>query len=70
MILRIAIKMKEMKFMRKGKTIRNIEDGHDTVFNSISMAKRASRTLQIAEDGGMGRGSLRVVEKLPEMELA
>jgi hypothetical protein len=65
------------KFLRMKHVIRTLnddgtfEDKHhftahknpDVKIPSISAAKRASRALQI-ENGGMGRGSLRVVDSL------
>jgi hypothetical protein len=66
----------ETKFLRMKHIIRTLnpdgshEDQHYTHGKapdqrpSISAAKRASRQLQVA-NGGMGMGSLRVVEKLP-----
>ena len=51
------------KYFRKGRTIRGPEG--DQTYPSINQAKRASRKLQAA-NGGQGRGSLRVVDKLPD----
>ena len=61
------------KFFRKGHIIREFISeseftDHVCLMNkqpSINAAKRKSREIQAA-NGGMGNGSLRVVEKLPE----
>jgi hypothetical protein len=65
--------MATLKFLRCKHVIRTLsEDGNhtDEHFNckrtskpSISAAKRASRKLQM-ENGGLGMGSLQIVEKL------
>jgi len=68
---RIGDVMKEAKFFRKQNVIRGPKA--DKVFQSVNKAKKESRALQIAADGAMGRGSLKVVEKLPpfpEVEVA
>lgn len=68
--------MANLMFLRKKHIIRTLnadgtfEDKH--YFNpkdvpSISAAKRASRDLQMA-NGGLGRGSLKVVEDFPKVE--
>jgi len=57
--------MKEAKFFRKQNVIRG-PDG-DKVFHSVNKAKKESHSIQIAADGAIGRGSLRVVEKLPPL---
>lgn len=66
----------ETKFLRMKHVIRTLNEdgthsdehykvpGNDNL-PSISAAKRASRLLQVA-NGGMGRGSLKVVDKFPE----
>lgn len=52
--------MKRTKFVRKGHLILA---GKDRVFTgeSINAAKRESRRLQLAEDGALGRGSVKRV---------
>ena len=45
------------KFVRKGKTIKNIEAREVETFKSINKAKRRSLELQRV-NGGIGRGSL------------
>lgn len=67
----------ETKFLRKKHVIRTVnpdgtfEDKHYFMAGlqipSISAAKRAARELQEA-NGGMGRGSLKVVEDFPNAE--
>lgn len=49
----------EAKFTRTGHTIRDEETHERTVHKSINKAKKASRELQLAADGALGRGSLR-----------
>ena len=49
--------MKELKFERKGKTIRNIQTGEVKQFGSNNKAKRESRRLQST----LGDGTLRVI---------
>ncbi len=53
------------KYYRKGKVIRSAD--RDQESDSLNKAKRKSRELQ-QEEGGLGQGSLRVVEKLPEID--
>lgn len=56
------------KFFRKRHIIRTINDDgsfQDETCRSINAAKRRSRELQ-SKNGGLGAGSLKVVEKLPE----
>lgn len=55
--------LKEPQYYRKGRIIRG--PCGDTDFDSINEAKRESRRLQMAVDGALGRGTLRVVRKLP-----
>lgn len=52
--------MKELKYIRTGKTIKNIQDGTIQGFKSVNKAKKHSSKLQISEDGGLGMGSLAV----------
>lgn len=59
--------MREAEFFRKGQTIRGPEG--DTAFPSINAAKRASRDIQHAR-GGLGRGALRVVTRMPAKKKA
>lgn len=54
------------KYFRKERVIRT-PDG-DKVFKSINEAKKESRKLQMAEDGCLGKGSLKVVDTLPDLE--
>lgn len=49
----------ELKYTRKGKTIHDIQNNSSETFESIGLAKRKSRELQIA-NGGLGLGSLQV----------
>jgi len=59
--------MKEATKFRNGKNIHGInKDGsmakrNPEVFESINLAKKASVKLQMANDGALGRGSVRVV---------
>jgi hypothetical protein len=46
-------------YIRKGKTIRNVETGETETLKSISAAKRRSREIQ-AKEPPMGNGYLRV----------
>ena len=56
--------MKPLKYERKDHSIKNVDTGEIEHFKSINAAKRESRKLQKATDGAIGRGSLRVVDKL------
>ena len=47
----------ETKFERKGKVIRNIETGEVKDFDSINLAKKESRKIQL-DSGGLGCGCL------------
>ena len=58
--------MKKPKYFRKGKVIRG--PSGDQSFKSHNLAKQESRKIQMKEDGALGRGSLIVVEKLPELQ--
>lgn len=48
------------KFVRKGKTIKNIDTGEVTDFKSVNKAKKESRSIQMRENGGLGLGSVMV----------
>ena len=51
--------MKAPKFIRTGKTIRNVEDDTVKTFESVNKAKKESTRLQVSADGGkLGCGSL------------
>lgn len=54
--------MKKAKFERKDHTMRELPAGERKVFNSINAAKRESRKIQMNADGGLGRGTVRVVK--------
>ena len=56
--------MKQPKYYRCGRTIRDLATGKDTTYESVNLAKKESRRLQLEEDGSLGRGSVRVREKL------
>jgi len=47
------------KFVRNGKTIRDLSDGTEKVFTSINAAKKESRKIQMRESGRLGSGILR-----------
>ena len=51
--------MKTEQFYRIGRTIREI-GGKTTHHDSVNKAKRKSREIQLAEDGALGRGTVRV----------
>ena len=60
------------KYLRKAHIIRTLNDDGtfaDEDCTSINKAKKRSRELQ-AKSGGMGNGSLRVVEAFPKVEKA
>ena len=59
--------MKATTHYRKGSVIRGPKG--DEVFKSVNKAKAASRIIQ-HKNGGLGCGSLAVVDKLPELEAA
>lgn len=50
-----------LKYSRKKKTIINHESNKTKVFDSINLAKKESRRIQMQEDGGLGRGCLRAI---------
>lgn len=52
--------LKEARFTRKGHHIINLESGEAKEHNSVNEAKKASRKLQMDEDHGLGRGTLRI----------
>lgn len=54
--------LKEAKYERKGKVIKNLEAKSQKDYESINQAKRHSRELQMSEDGALGRGSLRTIK--------
>lgn len=64
-----------LKYLRKDHIIRTLETkegdeiipARDEHFRSINQAKKASRKLQL-ENGGLGMGSLKLVDKLPALE--
>jgi hypothetical protein len=60
--------MNEAKYLRKNNVIRDVEGNIDRKFDSINKAKAESRRLQITENGQLGKGSVRVVEKLPPLK--
>jgi hypothetical protein len=51
---------KEPTYVRKERTIRNVKTDEAESFKSISQAKRRSRELQMAAEGKLGTGFLRV----------
>lgn len=57
--------MKTPLFFRKRNVIRGPQG--DKVYPSISKAKQESRSIQ-ANNGGLGCGVLRIVERLPDIE--
>jgi hypothetical protein len=58
--------MKKAEFFRKGNVIRFVAfgGGSDEIFSSVNAAKRASRKIQ-HENGGLGCGVRRVVDRFP-----
>lgn len=52
--------MKDPKFGRKGHMIEDVETGKMEQFKSVNTAKRESRARQMAHDGALGRGSVRL----------
>jgi len=53
--------MKELMYTRKDRTITYINEAKKKVFISINKAKFESRRLQLAADGALGLGSLKVI---------
>lgn len=55
-----------MKYVRKGKNITEINDEGEIVsaiqLTSVSKAKKESWKIQMENDGGLGRGSVRLPE--------
>lgn len=50
--------MKDAKYERKGKTIKDLESNESKTYDSINLAKKDSRSLQ----GTSGDGTLRVIK--------
>ena len=50
-------------YERKGAAIKDLRSGEIKDHKFINAAKRESRSLQVAADGALGRGSLKVVRK-------
>jgi hypothetical protein len=55
--------MKELTHTRTGKNIGYVGKNMTDTCESINKAKKMSRKLQMANDGGLGRGSLRKVTR-------
>ena len=51
--------LKTAKFGRKAHMLEEVATGKMTEFKSINAAKRESVKLQLANDGALGRGSVR-----------
>lgn len=57
--------MKEPKYLRKGNQTLELETGNVEAHKSINKAKQFSRFFQMKQDGNLGLGSVRVVDKFP-----
>ncbi len=53
----------KVKYIRKGKNIRDLETDENTQYSSLNLAKKASRKIQLDENGAIGRGVLEVIKK-------
>lgn len=51
--------MKPTQYIRKGKQVRNVITGVVEDFKSLNESKRRSHALQMKEDKGLGRGTVR-----------
>lgn len=53
------------KYIRKDKTILNLENGKREVFSSVNKAKKEVRSIHIRERQPLGCGIVSVVDKFP-----
>ena len=51
--------MKPVQYTRKNHHMKNMQTGKIKHFKHINEAKRASRRIQMTEDGALGRGTVR-----------
>ncbi len=58
--------MKPATHIRKGREIRSAEPGDAMMHPSINKAKRASRKIQMKQDGALGRGSVKILPFVPK----
>ncbi len=53
--------MKPTTHVRKGREIRSSDPKDAKMYESINLAKKASRKIQMAQDKGLGRGTVKVI---------
>ncbi len=58
--------MKDCTHVRKGREIRSAVVGDAMMHPSINKAKKASRKIQMEQDKGLGRGSVKVIPFTPK----
>ncbi len=58
--------MKDTTHVRKGKEIRAAAPDGAVMYKSMNQAKKASRKLQMEQDGALGRGTVRVLPFTPK----
>ena len=58
--------MKPCTHVRKGREIRSAEPGDAMMHPTINKAKKASRKIQMLNDKGLGRGSVKVIPYVPK----
>lgn len=59
------------QYIRKNHSIKNMDTGETKTYDSIAEAKRASRYIQVKQDSGLGRGSVRALkpnERMPRVK--
>lgn len=57
--------MKPTTHIRKGREIRAAAPHGAVMHDSINRAKKASHKIQMEQDGGLGRGSVKVLDFTP-----
>ncbi len=58
--------MKDCTHVRKGREIRSASPGDAKMHPSINKAKKASHKIQMEQDKGLGRGSVKVIPFTPK----
>ena len=58
--------MKDCTHVRKGREIRSAKPGDAEMHQSINKAKKASWGIQMRQDKGLGRGSVKVIPYVPK----
>lgn len=64
--IRGVSRVKPCTHVRKGKEIRSAEPGDAMMHPTVNKAKKASFKIQMAQDKGLGRGSVKVIPYMPK----